>query len=504
MNTNDTSPIDSILTTLETAVEAGQAAPIFAAIRKRCSNTLRRLLLRNADLNATLPDGSTPLHAAVAAGWRETFDKLLERGVDVNVRNARGETPLYLAVVNRDYYDVWLLLCHSADPDIPSIATGETPLMASARAEHPNIVRELLSSGAAPYATDPQGRTAMDLAVAYGDTDMQEQLQLYLDTKRYTEFTPEQIPDAAEHAPLDVLEKLLQEGADPNAQDAEGRTPLWRAIYADEPEARTRLLVRYGADIYQRNAAGHAFVSPLFGFTLTNILQGFDVNRLDALGCNLLHYATFAGKEEAVVELLRLGADPAVRTSSGFLALEIALARQEDGHYTPKGIIERLRGVSPAPRYPLPRRPGQELIRAARQADSEQMHKLLQEGADPNGGDWGILPPGPTSDTPLRALACSTQNDPAPPDKEIARLARLLIEAGASVDQEDEYYETALHDAAANNAAGMVCVLLDAGADPTIHGNIEGTPLSAARWHGSEDSARVLEEYLELCNLTIE
>ncbi|WP_239618044.1 ankyrin repeat domain-containing protein [Cohnella mopanensis] len=57
---------------------------------------------------------------------------------------------------------------------------------------------------------------------------------------------------AAERGDTVNLRKLVEEGADLNAQDAQGRTAIMAATYADKPDA-VRLLIEAGADINKQD-----------------------------------------------------------------------------------------------------------------------------------------------------------------------------------------------------------------------------------------------------------
>ena len=162
--------------------------------------------------------GLTALLHAVREGQRETALALLEAGADIDQPSAGDHTtPLLMAMIN-GHYDLGLeLLGRGADPNVAS-AAGATPLFAA------------LNTYWAPKARYPQQ-------------------QAYQQQK-------------ATH--LEVMEALLEAGADPNARltkhlwyleytftqldvDMRGATPFWRAAYALDLPAM-RLLVAHGAD----------------------------------------------------------------------------------------------------------------------------------------------------------------------------------------------------------------------------------------------------------------
>ena len=165
--------------------------------------------------------GLTPLLHAVRQGHLEATLALLEAGADVNQVSAGDETsPLLMASVNGQFDLALTLLEQGADPNLASEA-GTTPLFA------------VLERQWAPRAS-------------------------------YAHPT-EHLRQNATH--LEVLEALLEAGADPNARlkahlwfkeytfgvlrgsgiNLLGATPFWRAAYALDVDAM-RLLMEHGAD----------------------------------------------------------------------------------------------------------------------------------------------------------------------------------------------------------------------------------------------------------------
>lgn len=178
--------------------------PLHAAVRRQKDDALiARLVAGGADVSARDALGNTPLHTAAWWGKDSTVRTLLRLGAPVNARNARGDTPLCVA-----------LQCEAAYP-----GCDYTPAR----------VRALLEGGADVYAANELARTALHEA-------SEGYLQAY-------------------HQGAELVRILLDAGANPNAQDAEGNTALHLAARCGELDS-ARLLIDGGADPALRNKAG--------------------------------------------------------------------------------------------------------------------------------------------------------------------------------------------------------------------------------------------------------
>jgi ankyrin repeat protein len=157
----------------------------------------------------------------------------------------------------------------------------------------------------------------------------------------------------------EVAEVLLAAGADPNAAAPSGDRPLHYAVQLRKP-GFTEALLRHGADPRQPGEGGKPVTYPALSSPSTEVIlpllvtAGADVN---------LRWGVYPPLQAAVVQqnwslallLLRLGADPAQRTTLGSTAAEtfckfLQRARPRNGP-NPQVVAlgERLRahGMSP-------------------------------------------------------------------------------------------------------------------------------------------------------------
>jgi len=183
---------------------------------------------------------------------------------------------------------------------------------------------------------------------------------------------------------VEEVKKLLEKGANPNARDKYGRTPLhWTA-------ARGRLsavefLLEKGADPNAREQKG---CTPLHWAAYNGRLsvvkllleKGADLHAKDKYGRTPLHFAAEKGRLDVFILLLKRGADPNARDKYGRTPLH-------DAAYRGKLDVVKLlleRGADLHARDKNGRTP---LYFAAYNGRLDVVKLLLESGADPNARD---------------------------------------------------------------------------------------------------------------------
>ncbi len=142
---------------------------------------------------------------------------LLQQGVDPNTRDPKGYPALSLAL-RRESPGAFALLLAQPDTDVNALnAAGESPLMLAAIAGDLDACQKLLARGA---RVNGPGWTPLHYAASGPSTPL--------------------------------VELLLSQGADLEAQAPNGSTPLMLAAQTG-PEATIELLLRRGADPKRRN-----------------------------------------------------------------------------------------------------------------------------------------------------------------------------------------------------------------------------------------------------------
>ncbi len=196
------------------------ATPLSAAISMRHATIVDRLLTAGADPEQPMPGGVTPLMLAAALGLPDFVSRLLRAGAAIDARDAQGLTPLHCAALfaftSRErsrvlaLLDTLLLAAADADAQVDATRNAlQTPLLLllGARAEAGVSIDEevllaaldrLLSEGVSLERVEQRGLSALHLAALHGMGR--------------------------------IVERLLREGADPNARDRLGRTPYDLAL----------------------------------------------------------------------------------------------------------------------------------------------------------------------------------------------------------------------------------------------------------------------------------
>uniref|UniRef100_A0A672ZCN4 Poly [ADP-ribose] polymerase n=1 Tax=Sphaeramia orbicularis TaxID=375764 RepID=A0A672ZCN4_9TELE len=228
----------------------------------------------------------------------------------------------------------------------------------------------------------------------------------------------------------DVVDHLLQTGANVHARDDGGLIPLHNAC-----------------------SFGHSEVVSLL------LCQGADPNARDNWNYTPLHEAAIKGKIDVCIVLLQHGADPNIRNTDGKSALDLAEPSAKavlTGQCSSllSGNEEKLMALLTPLNVNCHASDGRKstpLHLAAGYNRVRIVQLLLQHGADVHAKDKGGL-------VPLHN-ACSYGH---------YEVTELLLKHGACVNAMDLWQFTPLHEAASKNRVEVCSLLLSHGADPTL------------------------------------
>ena len=273
--------------------------------------------------------------------------------------------------------------------------------------------------------------------------------------------------DAAKQDDAAAVVALLDGGASVTAAEPDGATALHWASHHDAAETVARLLDA-GADV---NAPTDLGVTPLWAasqngsaaMVATLLEAGADPNRALLAGETALMVAARAGAPDVARLLLAFGADTAASGPRGQTAMMWAVGQHHAdvvavllAHGAAvdarSDVWSQMMAVPPhgQPEYnaDIPHGGNTALMFAARSGDIASARLLIAAGADVDDTDaWGVS-----------AVTMATHAG-------YGSLMTLLLEAGADPDAAEAGF-AAIHPAVMRRDAKMVATLLDHGADP--------------------------------------
>jgi len=255
------------------SLDSGGFTPLSYAARENCLACVDVLLANGADIDLPDPDGVSPLHLAIMnANW-DLAKQLIEAGADVDQWDIYGEAPLFAAIGLRSRTDGG-----RASIDTPNETDGLS------------LIRMLLDSGA-----NPDMQLFFRPANVRGSTNTRGSTPLIR---------------AATNGDLEVVQLLLEHGADPTLYMADRQTPI-HAVLAGrsaEPDALEliRILYTAGTDVDVVALVNH---------------------REEIRGGTALHYAVRKRYKEVIKALASYGIDMNLKDQDGLTALDYTQSR---------------------------------------------------------------------------------------------------------------------------------------------------------------------------------
>uniref|UniRef100_A0A158PNG3 ANK_REP_REGION domain-containing protein n=1 Tax=Anisakis simplex TaxID=6269 RepID=A0A158PNG3_ANISI len=288
--------ISNLETAMHLAARSGNETVLLAMVAKLGPGAVQ--IVQNKQSKS----GWSPLLEACARGHLGVARILLKHHARVDVFDENGQTALHLAAANGHVHLTHLLLQHKSFVNSKSKA-GEAPLHLAAQNGHVKVVNILVQDyGASLEAITLDNQTALHFA--------------------------------AKHGQLAASQTLLALGANPNARDDKGQTPLHLAAENDFPDV-VKLFLKM-----KQNNRGVLTAVDFNGFTCAHIaaVKGSlavvkELMMIDkamviqaktkTMEATALHMAATGGHEKIVKILLENGANAEDENAHGMTALHL-------------------------------------------------------------------------------------------------------------------------------------------------------------------------------------
>ena len=438
---------------------------------------------------------------------------LLEYGVDVNVLDEKHETPLHIASSIGHLENIRFLLDHGAKADAENV-DGQIPLHLVSQYQdfndaNANVTRLFLQRGMEVNTRDSkQQATPLHFASFRGQFEIALALLDHgadVNARNTDGQTPLHLVSLFPIKETNRLVQLiLERGADANALDKDQETPLHSASYMSNLET-TRVLLDHGANIHAKNVNGqtplHKVSQGVYGPdpALVELLlsRGADVNARDNDQATPFLCASFSLNRHIAEKLLQIGADVNTVNIHGQNALHLLSQNPRHDYESWRTRLGRLLlvgGVDMNGRDNDGRSP---LHLAAFYGQVDVAESLLEYAAEVNAADI-------SGHTPLHQVTLGNHDYKQfgmeswllkkHPGRVIS-LAQRLLESGADVNAQNKDHETPLHLASRLRLHEMARLLLEHGAKVDVMNSEGKNPLQLATGRKGKAMRRLLSEY---------
>ena len=223
--------------------------PLHRAARHGRPEIVNALISAGADPHTVTSEVGTPLHAAASQGNVAIVLALLEAGANVStVTHGGGYTPLHVAAVGRRAEIGRVLIEAGADYD--AMNTNEiTPLHLAAKNGDLVFARMLADSGADVNAGNaPRGRPLHYAITTVNETSVPYPMFSNMASPWVVPSNARLVTNPNSYRDLEMVRVLISLGADVNAVNSSGYSPLHRAAVLGTT-AIVEELLKAGADV---------------------------------------------------------------------------------------------------------------------------------------------------------------------------------------------------------------------------------------------------------------
>ena len=251
------------------------------------------LVSEDIDINSNNRLNRTPLQTAVLANNIAFIRQISNGGADIEHQDASGNTSIHLAVIEDLGVIVEYLARLKARVDTANFS-GDLPIHSASLSASPEVIEILIDYGADITKRNNSGRSPIHLAV-------------------YSQN-------------LQTAETLIKQGADVEIPDSNNNTPLHYVAYAglttelniDSSSSLDSQTQGNQTDDQTRDGTDVVDMIDLL------LKSGANINAQDNEGNTPLHSATLIGQITTIESLLLAGADPTITNNSGQTPLQLA------------------------------------------------------------------------------------------------------------------------------------------------------------------------------------
>ena len=392
-----------------------------------------------------LKNGDTILTSAVRRMDFELVSRLLRNGVNVNTKNEDGNSALHLLFRKQTSMEMFKLIL-SFGADINALNNRfESPLLRAIDREEEKIISLLLELDCAVNTEAPLGESPLSLAVIKGQHQLTEALlQCDADVNQRCGRDEHTALHAAVRGCFlnGIAQFLVQHGADVEAKDRLGETPLFKA--AETNNELVKFFLKCGSTANTKNKFGETPLMKAIDHSRasnvrTLLEHGASVNATDQHGIYPLLHRVRPFDVEICELLLEYGSDVNVTDDNG----ETPLHQLAWGPDIVKMLLDQGARVGA-----LDRENRSPLHAACYQGHPRSIELLINHGADINSTDnhgW----------TPLHFAAAGENYD----------ALEVLIQNGSDIAAVDKTGRTALHLAGRKGCLASVELLLSHGSN---------------------------------------
>jgi ankyrin repeat protein len=314
----------------------------------RCNLAALEVLINVPGIKLDIPDNNqdTPLHEACLSGDPEIVGKLLTKmkaeGISLYLQNDEKQTPLHIAC-KEGYPDVVKLILQHGFEERRALVSAvdneyNTPLHLACEGGSKVVVHLLLLNNADIVAVKSEEITALHITARLGFTDIAkilvEATQDIVEASDASQQTA--LHRAAQYNQCEMIDFLLDKGADLTALDEDSYTPLLTAAAHGQADALKKLLDR-GAPVDDLDKDGKSVVFVAAEEDHTEVLQVLLSNPIGLKLCRTvnsihntpLHIAAQMGNLESGRMLLRASVRIDARNELSKTPMHLAA---ENGH----------------------------------------------------------------------------------------------------------------------------------------------------------------------------